>query len=278
MHLDSPAGHDVRAQGGVPAELARRAAAAATGSPRPVPRRRVRRWVAARAGCRRRARVRPPASPWSLTLGCNALNRLAAPDQDVDAQDQGPEGQDEVHPGVDGGTDQKDDARDEAVDDQPPGQDPDAHADGGRREDEDGSHPQRVVVDQGERDQALQVPDGGIECSCDCRVGDQSSEHGGTDRHHGEEQQAAAQEDGCEEPVLVVADPVADHSHEPQEGDRGERQEAQGERHRIPALGIGQPGIGGGVVGGDGEADQHEHRTEQQREDHPRNAGRSWRA
>ena len=64
---------------------------------------------------------------------------------------------------------------------------------------------------------------------------DEARRNGRGDEQHGHEQQPAPQEDGCEEPVLGVADAIAEHRDEPQKGDPRERHKTEREQDGVAA-------------------------------------------
>ena len=86
---------------------------------------------------------------------------------------------------------------------------------------------------------------------------------------HADEQQAAAQEHGGEQAILTLADPGPQHPDEPQKGDPGERDEVQGDGHRRPTPGIGQPRPGRFGTGRDRDPEQHQRRDQEHAEDDP---------
>jgi hypothetical protein len=87
------------------------------------------------------------------------------------------------------------------------------------------------------------------------------SGEGRAGEQHGEEQQAAAEEDRREQPVLDVAQLVTHHPDEPQEGDAGERDQLQGPPDQPAAGLVGLQGLQ--RVVGQGEP-HHHHRGDEQ--------------
>ena len=89
----------------------------------------------------------------------------------------------------------------------------------------------------------------------------------GRHEEHSDEQKSAAEEYGGEEAVLTVADAVTRHTDEPQEGDAGEGNQIERRDDRVSPCAVPDPLAG--VVGmvRHRAADQHEHGTEEQRED-----------
>ena len=69
------------------------------------------------------------------------------------------------------------------------------------------------------------------------------------DEQHREEEQAAAQEDGGEQPVLHVTDLVAHHADEPEERDPRERHEVQAQPDLLTSARVARSDLGIGVAG-----------------------------
>ena len=78
-----------------------------------------------------------------------------------------------------------------------------------------------------------------------------------------------------EEPVLRLADPIADDADEPEECDPGERHEAERAQDRVPSRAVRKPRPGVVRVRRECSVDEHEREDEQRRERDPRQRGGS---
>ena len=95
------------------------------------------------------------------------------------------------------------------------------------------------------------------------------------DEHHAQEKKAAPEEDRGEELVFLLPQAIAQHAEEPEEGNAGEGQEAQGERHIAGRLL--QPEAGVARVDGQRAPEQRQACNEQHRENDPGDSRRARR-
>jgi hypothetical protein len=92
----------------------------------------------------------------------------------------------------------------------------------------------------------------------------------------GDEQQAAAEEHGGEQPILSVTHAIANDADEPQKRDAGERQQVESENDGIALAALVEPVIGTLGIARHGEAHEYQCGGEQHRERDP-GEGRSAR-
>jgi hypothetical protein len=207
-----------------------------------------------------------PATPSRLGLA-----RLWSYDQDLQAEDEDPGREHQLHPGRYPDADQQDQRADQAGQDEPPGHDRGTARDVDRGEREHRRHPHRVDVQQAPGEVAVQLQD--VWARLSRRGRDGRARNGRGHEQHADEQQAAAQEHGGEQAVLALADPVPQHPDEPQEGDPGERDQVQGDGHRRTPPGIGQPRAGHFGMGRDRDLQQHQRRDQEHGKDNPGDRG-----
>src|SRR5271166_6520236 len=188
--------------------------------------------------------------------------------QDVDAEQQDPRGEQQLHPGSQAHADQQDDGDGESEHPDPSRNHLCPERNGSRAHGEHRGHPHRIHVQQEPGDLAADRQRIRAE-SCrrsGRRLRDQPAGKGASDEQQGHEQQAAAEEHRREEPVLPLPYPVSHDPDEPQEGDAGERHQVQRDDDGGAAPRICQPCTGLGRIGRYRDGDEDEDQAEQQRE------------